>query len=104
MYAVVLTGGKQYVAKQGELLKVEKLEGSKGDIIELDKVLAIIEEDKDIQIGKPYIESAKIKAKIVFQGKDKKIVVGKYKKRKKYRRKMGHRQLTTHLLVTDIKH
>ncbi len=103
MYAVVLTGGKQYVAKQGDILKVEKLEGNKGDIIELNKVLAIIEEDKDIQVGKPFIDSAKITAKIVFQGKNRKVVVGKYKKRKKYRRKTGHRQLTTHLLVTDIK-
>lgn len=103
MYAVLLTGGKQYIAKQGDILKVEKLEGEKGDMIELDRVLCIKDAEENIHVGRPYIENARIQAKIVFQGKDKKIVIGKYKRRKKYRRKAGHRQHITHLLITDIK-
>lgn len=104
MYAVLQTGGKQYIAKSGDILKVERLTGNKGDIIEIDKVLCIKDEDENLHLGKPYLENAKILARIVFQGKDKKIVIGKYKRRKKYRRKTGHRQQITHLLITDIKH
>lgn len=100
MYAVIKTGGKQYKVSEGDLVKVEKLEGAVGDTIELDEVLMVGGEE--VKIGTPLLPGAKVKARIVEQGKDKKILVFKSKRRKNYRRKYGHRQPITRLQITGI--
>jgi large subunit ribosomal protein L21 len=100
MYAVIKTGGKQYKVSAGDLLKVEKLDGAVGDTIELNEVLMVGGEE--VKIGTPLLPDAKVKAKIVEQGKDKKILVFKSKRRKTYRKKNGHRQPITRLKITDI--
>jgi large subunit ribosomal protein L21 len=100
MYAVIKTGGKQYKVSAGDLLKVEKLEGAVGDTIELDEVLMVGGEE--VKIGTPLLPNAKVTAQIVEQGKDKKILVFKSKRRKNYRKKYGHRQPLTRLKITNI--
>lgn len=90
--AVIQTGGKQYIVKPGDILKVEKIKTAKaGEEIEFDKVLLIADE-KTVQIGEPFIEGAKISAKIEEEGKGKKITILKYKNKTRYRIKKGHRQ------------
>ena len=101
MYAVVKTGGKQYRVSAGETIKVEKLEGNPGDTIELDQVL-LLADGESLTLGFPLVEGAKVKAKILEQAKDPKVVIFKYRRRKRYRRKAGHRQPQTFLHITDI--
>jgi large subunit ribosomal protein L21 len=101
MYAVIRTGGKQYRVSEGERLRVEKLDGAVGDSLSFDQVL-MLGGDK-VQIGKPLIAGAKVTAEIVAQDRAKKIIVYKYRRRKNYRRKAGHRQPFTELKVTAIK-
>ncbi len=101
MYAVIKTGGKQYKVSEGDLVKVEKLAGEVGDTIELEEVLMVGGEE--VKIGTPLLPEAKVTAKIVEQGKDKKILVFKSKRRKNYRKKNGHRQPITRLQVMAIK-
>ncbi|MEN8687185.1 MAG: 50S ribosomal protein L21 [Desulfuromonadales bacterium] len=100
MYAVIKTGGKQYKVSAGDLLKVEKLNGEVGDTIELNEVLMV--GGAEVKIGTPLLPEAKVKAQIVEQGKDKKILVFKSKRRKNTRKKNGHRQPITRLKITDI--
>ncbi|MGB0679905.1 MAG: 50S ribosomal protein L21 [Polyangiales bacterium] len=100
MYAVIRTGGKQYRVRQGERLRVEKLPGAVGDTISLDEVL-MLGGDSPV-VGTPRVEGASVKAKIVAQGKGRKIIVFKMKRRKNYRRKTGHRQPLTELHIEDI--
>jgi len=100
MYAVVKTGGKQYKVSEGDLLKVEKLSGAVGDTIDLDEVLMVGGEE--VKIGTPLVPNAIVKAQIVEQAKDKKILVFKSKRRKTYRKKYGHRQPITRLKITGI--
>src|SRR5210317_540834 len=100
MYAVIKTGGKQYKVSAGDLLKVEKLAGAVGETIELDEVLMVGGEE--VKIGTPLLPNAKVTATIVEQGKDKKIMVFKSKRRKNYRKKYGHRQPLTRLKITNI--
>ena len=100
MYAVVRTGGKQYKVSEGDLLKVEKLEGVVGDIVELNEVL-MVGGDK-VEIGTPLVPSASVTGKIVEQGKDKKILVFKSKRRKDSRKLNGHRQPRTMLKIEKI--
>ncbi|MDH3544002.1 MAG: 50S ribosomal protein L21 [Desulfuromonadales bacterium] len=100
MYAVIKTGGKQYKVSAGDLLKVEKLAGEVGETIELDEVLMVGGEE--VKIGTPLLPNAKVTATIVEQGKDKKILVFKSKRRKNYRKKYGHRQPLTRLKITNI--
>lgn len=102
MYAVVETGGKQYKVKSGDTLRVEKLEGDVGSEITLDKVLLAGEGD-DVKTGAPYVSGASVTAKIVEQHRTRKIIVFKYKRRKGYRVKRGHRQHYTALRIGDIK-
>ena len=101
MYAVIKTGGKQYKVSAGDVLKVEKLDGAVGDTIELNEVLMVGGEE--VKIGTPLLPDAKVVAQIVEQGKDKKILVFKSKRRKNTRKKYGHRQPLTRLKITDIK-
>ena len=101
MYAVVETGGKQYKVAEGDVLFVEKLEGEAGDNVELDKVL-LVSNGGDITVGKPYVEGAKVNVSIEEQGKGKKIIVFKYKAKKDYRKKQGHRQPYTKIKIEKI--
>ncbi|MFC1854392.1 50S ribosomal protein L21 [Candidatus Dependentiae bacterium] len=91
-YAIFQTGGKQYQAEAGKTLAVEKIEGESGDTVEFKDVFFVKKGEDDYEFGKPHVEGFVIKAKIVKQIRDKKIVVFKMKKRKKYRLKKGHRQ------------
>ncbi len=101
MYAVVETGGKQYKVAEGDVLFVEKLEGEAGDNVDLEKVL-LVSNGGDITVGKPYVDGAKVSASIEEQGKGKKIIVFKYKAKKDYRKKQGHRQPYTKIKINKI--
>jgi large subunit ribosomal protein L21 len=100
-YAVIRTGGKQYRVIPGEVLRVEALDGEVGNEVEFPEVL-LASTDSGVQIGTPILPAARVRAKIVQQGKAKKVIVFKKKRRKNYRRKHGHRQLFTAIQVTDI--
>ena len=101
MYAIVKTGGKQYKVAQGDVLFVEKLEANEGDVVTLDQVLAVAGEN-GLTVGSPVVEGATVTAKVVAQGKAKKVIVYKYKAKKDYRRKQGHRQPYTKLVIEKI--
>jgi large subunit ribosomal protein L21 len=100
MYAVIKTGGKQYKVEKGDKLRVEKLAGSVGDAVTFDQVLMVGGEA--LKLGKPILAGAKVEAKIVDQGLGKKLIVFKFRRRKNYRRKNGHRQPFTALEITNI--
>ncbi len=101
MYAVIETGGKQYRVEQGGRLRVEKLDAAEGDDVAFDKVL-LVGKGSDVTIGKPYVDGGRVEAKVLTQGKSKKVEVIKFKRRKNYRRTKGHRQLFTEIEVTGI--
>ena len=101
MYAIVRTGGKQYQVAQGDSLRVESLSGVVGDTVELEDVLLVADGD-DVKIGRPQVEGAKVTAIIVEQGKAKKVLVFKKKRRKGYQVKNGHRQHYTALRIDGI--
>ena len=101
MYAVFKTGGKQYRATTGDVIKVEKIEAEKGSTVELDQVL-MIGEGKDVKVGAPYLEGGKVTATVVDHGRREKVKVIKFKRRKNYRRQMGHRQYFTQIEITGI--
>jgi len=100
MYAIVKTGGKQYKVSAGDLLKVDKLEGTVGDTVELNEVLMVGGEN--VAIGTPLLPSVSVTGKIVEQGKDKKVLVFKHKRRKNSRKLNGHRQHRTVLKIEKI--
>ncbi|MGI9342531.1 MAG: 50S ribosomal protein L21 [Gammaproteobacteria bacterium] len=101
MYAVFKTGGKQYRAEKGDTLKIEKIDGAEGDAIEFDQVLLVGEGD-NVKIGTPLVSGGKVKAKVLIQGKDRKIDVIKFRRRQNYRRTHGHRQQITLVEITGI--
>ncbi|RMF94440.1 MAG: 50S ribosomal protein L21 [Candidatus Schekmanbacteria bacterium] len=101
MYAVVQTGGKQYTVSPGDLIKVEKIEGKPGDTIVLNEVL-FVSDGKETKIGNPFVENASVNAELVETVKDKKVIVFKFKRRKNYRRKKGHRQIVSLLKIKEI--
>ena len=101
MYAIVATGGKQYRVKEGEKLRVEKLSAETGDLIELDSVL-LAGEGPDIKVGAPYIDGAKVTATVVGNGRGDKVKIVKFRRRKHYRKQMGHRQSYTEIEITSI--
>lgn len=101
MYTLVEIKGKQYKVSKGTLLKIDKIDKSKGEELEFDSVLLIVDNNKT-RVGKPYIDGVKVKAVVEGQGKDKKVTILKFKKRKNYRRKQGHRQQYTWIRVQDI--
>ena len=102
MYAIIKTGGKQYRVTPGQTLRVEKLTGEVGDNVELNNVL-LIGGEGEVQIGRPQVEGAAVNAQIVEQGRAKKIIVFKKKRRKGYHKKQGHRQYYTSLKITEIR-
>jgi large subunit ribosomal protein L21 len=101
MYAVLATGGKQYRVQEGDVIYVEKVEADVETSIELGDVLALGKED-GLVVGTPVVEGAKVFAKVLEQGKEKKVIVFKYKRKKDYRRKQGHRQPFTKLQIEKI--
>ncbi|MBW4827291.1 MAG: 50S ribosomal protein L21 [Clostridiaceae bacterium] len=101
MYAVIETGGKQYRVQEGDTIFVEKLDADNGEQVSFDKVL-FVSKDDDLIVGKPYIEGAKVEGKVLEQGKGKKVIVFKYKAKKNYRKKQGHRQPYTKVKVEKI--
>ena len=101
MYAVLKTGGKQYRVKEGDIIKIEKVEGEVGQTVELEEVL-LIGNSQEPKIGQPLVPNAKVVADIIDQGKDKKIIVLKYKPKVRYRKKTGHRQLYSRLVIDQI--
>ncbi len=101
MYAVFKTGGKQYRASTGDVIKIEKIEAEKGATVELDQVL-MVGEGEDVKIGTPYLEGGKVTATVIDQGRRDKIKIIKFKRRKNYRRQMGHRQYFTQIEITGI--
>ena len=101
MYAVIKTGGKQHKVAEGEILKVEKLKASEGDPIDITDVL-LIEKDGEVTLGSPYIEGAKVTAKILKHGKEDKLTIIKMKRRKDYSKKQGHRQNFSEIQIEQI--
>ena len=91
MYAVIETGGKQYTVQEGDLVKVEKLDANEGDAVTFDEVL-LVARDGEVNVGKPYVNDAKVEAKVLKQARARKVVVYKFKAKKNERKKKGHRQ------------
>jgi large subunit ribosomal protein L21 len=102
MLAVIKTGGKQYIVEPGTKLKVEKLEKSEGETIVFSDVL-LTEDNGKVEIGSPIVKGAKVEAKILKQDKFEKVIVFKYKPKKRYKRKIGHRQPFTEIEILSIK-
>jgi large subunit ribosomal protein L21 len=102
-YAVIRTGGKQYRVTPGSVLRVERLDGDVGATVEFAEVLLAGSDDAEsVRIGRPLVEGAVVRGQIVAQGRDRKILVYKKKRRKNYRRRRGHRQSITTVRVTEI--
>ncbi len=101
MYAIIETGGKQYRVQEGDSIRVEKLNFADGEAIKFDKVLLVAEND-NLNVGKPYVDGAVVEATVEKQGKNKKIIIFKYKAKKDYRNKKGHRQPYTQVKIEKI--
>lgn len=101
MLAIIKTGGKQYLVTPGDKIKVEKLDAKAGKEINFSEVL-LLEKNKKLEIGMPRVKGAKVGAKILKQGKADKLIIFKYKPKKRYKRKMGHRQTFTEVEITKI--
>ena len=102
MLAVIKTGGKQYIVTPKQKIKIEKLEGEEGKEIKFSEVL-LLEKNKKIEIGHPFVKGAEVTGKVLKQGKAKKVIIFKYKSKKRYKVKKGHRQLYTEVEITKIK-
>ena len=101
MLAVIKTGGKQYLVKKGDRIKIEKLEGEIGDKIEFSEVL-FLGDEKEVKVGAPFLKDVKIEGKILKQGKAKKVVGVKHKAKKRYKVKFGHRQNFTEVEIVKV--
>lgn len=102
MYAIIKTGGKQYRVSKGDQIYIEKLDAHEGDTVTFDEVLAV-EKDGEMTFGSPFIEGAEVLATVKAQGRGKKILVFKYKAKSNYRRRQGHRQSFTKVIIDNIK-
>ena len=102
MFAVIKTGGKQYIVAPGQKLKVEKLEGEAGAEIKFNEVLLVETDDKKVEVGQPTVKGATVAAKITAQTKGPKVIAYKYKAKKRYHLKKGHRQQLTEVEITKI--
>ena len=101
MYAVIRTGSKQYRVSEGQTLQVEKLPGAPGDVVTFQEVL-LVGEGEATKVGHPLVAGANVKAEILAQERDKKLIIFKLRRRKNYRRKAGHRQPYTRVKITGI--
>ncbi|GMX58716.1 MAG: 50S ribosomal protein L21 [Candidatus Microsyncoccus archaeolyticus] len=102
MLAVIKTGGKQYKVSEGDKIKIEKLDNAEGEEVIFPEVL-LLENKKEILIGTPFIKDAQVKAKVLKQGRNEKVIIFKYKPKKRYKVKKGHRQPFTEVEITEIK-
>ena len=102
MYAIIEACGKQYKVAEGDVIFFEKLDAEEGKKVKFDKVV-LISNEENVQVGNPYVKGAKVEGKVISHGKAKKIIVFKYKAKKNYRRKQGHRQPYTKVEITSIK-
>jgi len=103
MYAIIATGGKQYKVSEGEVLQIEKLDADVGSDVEFDQVLMISDGEKNIQIGAPYVEGAKVVAEVKDQVRGDKVEILKFRRRKHHMKKQGHRQYLTEIKIKKIK-
>lgn len=101
MYAVIQTGGKQYRVAPGDEVRVEKLSGNKGDAVAFDHVL-LTSDGENVQVGRPFLESSRVMGRILHQGRDRKVLVFKFKRRKGYRKTRGHRQPFSLVRIENI--
>jgi len=101
MYAVIRTGGKQYRVQEGDLIKVEKLDGDRGAALSFDDVL-LVGTDDETHVGTPIVDGASVQGTIVEQDRDKKVIVFKFRRRKNYKRTQGHRQHYTRVRIDGI--
>jgi large subunit ribosomal protein L21 len=101
MYAVIRTGGKQYRVEPGDTVDVEKLPGQAGQDVQFDEVL-LLADDASVAVGRPLVDGAVVKGQIVEQGRGEKLIVYKFKRRKNYRRKTGHRQALTTVKIQEV--
>ncbi len=102
MFAIIETGGKQYLVSAGDRLKVEKLDKKEGAKVKFDQVL-MVGDDKDVTVGQPLVKGASVEGKILAQDKGPKTTILKYKPKKRYQKKLGHRQPYTEVEIVDIK-
>jgi large subunit ribosomal protein L21 len=102
MYAIIRSGGKQHKVSKGDVLKIEKLDKKVGEKVEFEEVLMVGGDNAGLKVGQPVVADAKVVATVVKEGKNKKILVFKKKRRKQYRRTQGHRQAYTAVKVEDI--
>lgn len=101
MLAVIKTGGKQYIVSPGKKIKIEKIEGDEGKNVTFSEVL-LLQKDENVAIGQPAVSGATVSATILKQGKGEKVIAFKYKAKKRYHRKKGHRQLFTEVEIKSI--
>lgn len=102
MYAIIESCGKQYKVSEGDVIFFEKLDVEEGKTVTFDNVV-LVSEGENVEVGNPYVKNAKVEGKVVSHGKGKKIIVFKFKAKKNYRRKQGHRQPYTKVEITAIK-
>ncbi|MEW5785832.1 MAG: 50S ribosomal protein L21 [Bacillota bacterium] len=101
MYAIIKTGGKQYRAEEGKILRVEKLPEEKSESVVFEEVL-LVNDGKEVHYGRPYVAGCKVEGRVLAQGRTRKIIVFKFKAKKNYRRKQGHRQPFSDVLISKI--
>lgn len=101
MYAVIESGGKQHRVREGETLKLEKIEIATGETVEFDKVL-LVGTGADVKVGAPLVDGAKVTAEVIAQGRHKKVTIVKFNRRKHFRKQAGHRQWYTEVKITGI--
>ncbi len=102
MYAVIKSGGKQYKVEEGQMVKLEKLPADEDESVEFERVLALSDEEGGVEFGRPYLENVRVQGRVIENGKNKKVVVFKYKPKTRQRRTMGHRQPYSRVLIEDI--
>ena len=102
MYAIVKTGGKQYKVSNGDIITIDKIDGDIGKDVLFEDVLMVVEDNSKIEVGRPILTDAKVSGEITKQTKGNKIIVFKFKRRKGYRKKTGHRQLLTEVKIKEI--
>lgn len=102
MFAIIETGGKQYVVEEGRYFSTEKIDNAEGEIVEFEALLVSDDEGKDTKVGTPTVKGAKVIGKIMEHGRDKKISVIKFKSKSRYRRNVGHRQPFTKVMIEKI--
>lgn len=102
MYAVILSGGKQYPVKAGETVRLEKLPAQAGESVEFDRVALIADDSGKVMVGEPFLPGAKVRGEVTAQGRARKVMIVKFRRRQNYRRRQGHRQAYTEVKISEI--